>query len=239
MDDVEIIPPLFTWDRRRYELRKRLLADQIDDFKTWPTVNESLYTADSPAAMAELKILKASGDWDRWRIIEDQPTNGTLIHQAYSLWQWETFTGRHVEDLASIAEFGAGYGEMAKLCFDLGFTGTYYIFDFPELIQLQKSFIGLNHQIVYCDDIERWQGKHTDLFIAICSLSEAPVKLRNQFLSASQSNLIRFQDWFDNVDNSWYFQAFATRLQSYKVFRCEHFTPHWYLISEANTDEDR
>lgn len=233
MDDVETIPPPFTWERRRYELRNNLANSRIEEFKKWPTVNESLYTADSPAALDELAQLK-SNDWDRWRIIDTTPRNGTLIHQAYSLWQWETFTGRRVEDLASIAEFGAGYGEMAKLCFDLGFAGTYYIFDFPELVQLQRWFIGPNDRIIYCSDVEQWQGKPADLFIAICSLSEAPVSLRNQILSADQSHLIRYQDWFTEVDNTVYFADFAAGLQSCEIFQCIHYTPHWYLVSEAN-----
>lgn len=230
---VDVIPPRFTWPRRLYELNKHFSTDDLANFRNWSTVTEALYTANSPAALSELSILQSSNDWDRWRLIDQAPINGTLIHQAFSLWQWESFTGKRIDELDTIAEFGAGYGEMAKLCFALGFTGQYRIFDFPELIRLQRSFIGDNDQIVYCDDVDQWDTQ-CDLFIAICSLSEAPVELRSRFLSAQCSNLIRYQDWFDGVDNSIYFAEFANTLHHHRIQRCEHFTPHWYLVSEAN-----
>jgi len=238
MVNSHVVPAPFTWDRYRYELRKSIESSDIKEFKTWPTVNACIYTRDSPSAIDEIKQLKASDEWHRWRKIDVIPVNGTLVHQAYSLWKWETFTGRRVEDLTGIAEFGAGYGEMANLCFSLGFDGTYYIYDFPELIEIQRYYIGDDSRVVYCNNADDWKGGDADLLIALCSLSEAPIALRDKFLRSHQSHLVRYQDYFHDIDNTRYFSEFAQDLFAQDlnkqiIFRCEHYTPHWYLLSEA------
>ena len=229
----ETIPEPWTWERHRYEFRKNIAAGPIVNFMEWSTTNATIRTGDSPSVLNELEQLRASPEWERWRLAEQVPINGTLVHQVYSLWQWEKFTGQRIHELSSIAEFGAGYGEMANLCFSLGFQGTYYIFDFPELIEIQKTYIVKQDSVVYCDNADEWQGKAADLMIGICSLSEAPFAVRDKILSPEQGHLIRFQDHFFDMDSRQYFDDYSKKMNDYSIYQCEHYTPHWYLLSKA------
>eukprot|EP00434_Breviolum_minutum_P017847 symbB.v1.2.015751.t1/scaffold1123.1/size136624/16 len=46
-----------------------------------------------------------------------------------------------LEAINQIVEFGAGSGEMAALCFHLGFNGRYMIYDLPQMILSQRFWL--------------------------------------------------------------------------------------------------
>lgn len=155
-------------------------------------------------------------------------SNGNLIHHGFHILQFEEKTKRSVEDCAFIFEFGGGYGNMCRLIHRLGFKGKYVIFDLPEFSLLQEFFLKLNGlNVLDTADTANNRGQQgiacvadmselhsmlpkdgVDLFIATWSLSETPLKLRENFRSIitnSRYGLFAYQDRFEEVDNKLYF----------------------------------
>ncbi len=132
-----------------------------------------------------------------------------LIHQAYHLAQWESATGKRIEQLDTIVEFGGGYGAMALLCKRMGFDGKYVIYDLPEFSLLQEYYLS---QFGMLDKVE-WnpkdKPKDIDLFMALYSLSEVEPSERSGFIQPyAKSFLCLYSgqweqwnnvDWFKNV----------------------------------------
>lgn len=106
--------------------------------------------------------------------------------------------------IESIVELGAGSGDMADICHKLGFKGTYQVFDFPEMMAVQKWYHDQLKipNVEYCSEIE--QLKSADLVIATWSLTEMPIELRNSIveqLKDSQSWLIAYSKQLLGFDN--------------------------------------
>jgi hypothetical protein len=116
-----------------------------------------------------------------------------LIHQAYHLTQWEQATGKRIEHLNTIVEFGAGYGAMALLCRRLGFEGQYIIYDLPEFSLLQEYYLS---QFGMIDKME-WnpaeKPKDADLFMALYSISEVPFEDRPGLMVKADSYLFLYR----------------------------------------------
>ncbi len=102
----------------------------------------------------ELRHLRRRPDWRlRWRPALRESTagrprpfhlypksSGNLIHQAYHLCRFEEVTGLSLPTLPYV-EFGGGYGSLCRLFHQMGFAGTYVIFDLPEVWALQRFFL--------------------------------------------------------------------------------------------------
>jgi len=138
--------------------------------------------------------------------------------QNYHLDLWEQQTGRKIADLNSIVEFGGGYGAMIKMVHERGFSGRYYSYDFPELIALQRFYLP---EIDILTDIP----KECDLFIAICSISEACSDEQQDFMSklSFEHCLICYQGQWGGVDNHKSFGHLGKRHQDING-------NHWYMI---------
>lgn len=227
------------WANRRRDLRKNMLNDDWFDFKQWGVVSASLYSESGIAnCIAEREALKPSP----WNLICDSfsPRNGTAIHQCYALWLYESITGRIVSSLGSIAEFGAGYGEMARILRMYNYIDYLHLYDFPELGILQEWYLELHGKLLdatyFYDNVDEWvRGvDQPDLLIAQCSLSEVPdLQFREDILDVEpKSLLIRYQVTWDGVNNKKWFTEFATGIYDniYQEFAPE-FTNHMYLIA--------
>jgi len=216
--------PLITrddaWSRRRVEIRTKMFeTDDWSDFKKWPVVTASLYSGRIPNTDAEEFWMRGSSLHDTLIRIDAIPENGTSIHQAYLLW-WlgvvfpDECSPFKLENL-TIAEFGGGYGEMYKFLYNLGHDGKYYVYDFPELLILQKYFLISNDVPLDewhpCFTAERWlEAKNADLLVSLCALSEAPV-LDRQIVDEIEPKImaIRYQPEWDGVNNTEYFKNYA------------------------------
>lgn len=222
-----------TWQRHRGSLRRHILrGDDPADFLNWSTVVATMFVG-TGAAFIPLEFADLT---KRYLDVIQEPaighpqlydgwTSGNLIHQAYHLQQWEAATGRKVEQLGRIVEFGGGYGAMALVCRRLGFEGQYIIIDLPEVSLLQRYYLS---QVTGLDNIElvsEYTGAG-DLFIACCSLSEAPVGIRDLVLKNIKidSYLILYQDYW-NGDNITYF----SRLTG-KSWTALYYPSHRYLV---------
>jgi hypothetical protein len=145
-------------------------------------------------------------------------TSGNLVHQAYHIKKWQNATGLQVKDLTRIAEFGGGYGASVYIARQLGFTGEYWLFDLPEVSLLQQYYLSnVDVRGVLYSSLQNggfWMpDSNIDLLIACWSLSEAPVSVRDEFLSDVNSfyYLFAFQDTWHEINNNSYFKSYCNK----------------------------
>lgn len=239
---------LAEWTQNRRRLRELVGRDDPRRFLQWDVVRETMFVGNARLIPTELACLRASKDWRRWRRVlrEDVaglpdrcrfylPSSGNLIHHAYSLCRFEQAVGRPIAQFQSILEFGGGYGSFCRLAHRLGFKGQYVIFDLPEFSALQEYFlesVGVPLSIkagqpgVRCiselkDLKEYTEGPDDWLFIALWSLSEAPLALRREVLgdgSSFSAYLISYQDEFGEVNNKDFFADMMQQRKQIKWF---------------------
>lgn len=141
--------------------------------------------------------------------LNDSNLSMNLIHQAYHIQQWEQTTGKRINQLDTIVEFGGGYGAMALLCHRLGFNGKYVIYDLPEFSLLQEYYLsqfGLLDKVVWNP---KRKPKDIDLFMALYSLSEVPPKERDALMVRSNSYLCLYSGQWEQWNNVEWFKQFA------------------------------
>ncbi len=146
-------------------------------------------------------------------------------YQNYHLDQWEDKTGSAIEILDIIVEFGGGYGAMIEMCYERGFRGTYYNYDFPEMMALQEFYLsGKDIPLPHSMGIG---SKRVDLFIAINSFDEVEIDIRDTFLDDFyfQHCLVRYSHQYDGVDNQTYFNQFDGQHWTDK-----NYTNHGYWV---------
>jgi len=184
-------------------------------------------------------------------------SSGNLIHHAYHVSQLEEKTGVSPDQIDFICEFGGGYGCMCKLFHNLGFKGKYVIYDFPHLSALQKYFlktVGITvhafdkfqsektgvtcvSDIDALKDILSTYGDYSNsLFIAMWSISETPLHIKNSILplvSHFDSILISYQDKFGGMDNIEYFETYKSYYEHeirWDQREIKHLPGNTYLI---------
>jgi len=184
-------------------------------------------------------------------------SSGNLIHHAYHVSLLEEKTGVSPDQIDFVCEFGGGYGCMCKLFHNLGFNGKYVIYDFPHFSALQEYFlktVGItvhtfdNFQSektgVACvsdidalkDILSTYEGYSNSLFIAMWSISETPLHIKNSILpivSHFDSILIAYQDKFGGMDNIKYFETYKSNYEheiQWNQWRIKHLPGNTYLI---------
>lgn len=217
---IQSLPPIQSndiWSQHRRSIRQHILSEDIDTFLQWSTISATMYVGDAPFIYLEREAIPY--------YMED--TN--LIHQAYHLYQWEQVSGQQVKNLSRIMEFGGGYGAMCLVCRKLGFEGSYWIKDYPELSHLQEYYLsgtkGTFHGLPHL---------RSDLFIASHSLSEVTIEERDQILRQvkADSFLFVFHCEHNGVDN---LQWFRQVIEDYPQYHWQQWaTPHlpnqWYQV---------
>jgi hypothetical protein len=256
------------WNLNRIKLRKNILKKDPRNFLRWPVVD---YTMFHESKVEELQFIKGLPNWKQYenalketrighpKLYPALPvSSGNLIHHAYS---WAIFAEAFKVDIGNIKqifEFGGGYGSMARFLYQFGFKGNYIIFDLPEFSLLQKYFLSsikdlhLNFDDSFTpsvlltgslrDSAVAIQQKPLDVFIALWSLSESPVELRDQVAEAlpkSNYYLIAYQERFNSIDNVSYFKEFSINRPDYNWldFPIPHLKGHRYLIGKNKTNE--
>src|SRR4051812_18782956 len=143
------------WTAVRQRIVAQLLADDPRPFLTWKPIRETMFAPNLPYIETELSALTQSPRWaGTWEqaLVEDpvgcpppfpglRSSSSNLIHHAYHVHRLLESTGRSLEDLDRIVEFGGGYGSFARLATRLGFGGVYHVHDFPELAALQRYYV--------------------------------------------------------------------------------------------------
>ena len=237
---VDEQPPDWSWERHRWEIIRHAKNDNPERFLRWSTIEATMFPRETRWIRREFDSLES-----RWMEVIREPffgnplpmpsckwTSGNLVHQAYHLSMWESFTGQKICDLSNIYEFGGGYGAMAMIAARAGFDGDYFIQDVPELSILQEYYlsnVGVNAILTTeIPDVE------ADLVIGCYSFSEVPIELRESVLTKveGKSYLFAYQDTFYEVDNLGWFREFARdrpHLDWHEI-RIEHLPGHYYLM---------
>lgn len=202
--------PRFSWDFRRWEIRQRLDSEGPFNFMRWPIVSEFLYTGDTLAVRQKLDALGIKSPHLLQHITESGRGNpppfpalpgssGTLVSQAFYISSCPTdFTTAD-----RVVEFGGGYGAMAVLLARIGFRGAYEIIDLPEVIEIQKYYIGDENIAVSFHESAADIEAGPDWLISFCALSEVDFSLRNAVIEKLRprnifmSYQLEYQD-FDN-----------------------------------------
>ena len=153
-------------------------------------------------------------------------SSGNRIRQVYHLKKYFDYSQINLFKKKYILEIGGGYGCMAQIFKKINKNCTYVIFDTVEVNFLQNYYLQMNNIPVVINKIET--GKvclinnlimirkfnntivkdKESLFIANWSISEMPIKLRNNILNKItnfNNAVIGFQEKFENINNLNYF----------------------------------
>ena len=263
------------WVANRVRLRRCILEEDPREFLTWDVVTGSMFVGNRPFIDSELSYLVSRPDWRHtWEDILEEDhagrpkpykeyrcSSGNRIHQAYHLARFEQETGLSVSRYPLIVEFGGGYGSLCRLIHKLGFNGRYIIFDLPELVALQKYYLGsLAMPLIEAKDVPSGrrgilctsdlsvlgtvtrQEAQAGLFIATWSLSETDAAFREQVVAlpaidAASAYLIAYQSDFEGVDNPRFFDAWRARKPGIRWVHSEiaHMPGNYYLFGTAKT----
>jgi hypothetical protein len=236
------------WEGLRRDLRECLRHGDPAEFLRWPPVRKTMVKRSHRRVRPELEHLRSRPDWSRrWRSALRETTLGgprplprwpwssaNLIYQAYHLCRFEEVTGRSIAAMRTILEFGGGYGRLCQLAHDLGFSGTYVIFDLPEVSVLQRFYlrhVGIPVSPARPDGwpaagavtvadlgdlltLLRARPAGDAAFVAIGSLSESPLPLREALRPALEefdAFLMLYAATHDGIDNSAYFADWPAR----------------------------
>lgn len=247
-----------SWENNISKLSDYIRTKDLHDFLKWDVVKYTMFVGNSPYVARELFFL-IRHNWKKWKsaireVSFGKPTpfilypysSGNLIHHAYHLAKYEDITHQEATDFDYIFEFGGGYGSMARLFQNLGFEGEYIIYDIPEFSLLQTLYLEnigfkVSNNIIEkghiscisdIDKIPDFEGKV--LFIGTWSLSEAPVKLRDEILHKVNANsyLLAYQSSFDGIDNKKYFNKIKNKYNKLKwdEFEIKHMQNNYYLF---------
>ena len=205
------------------------------------------------------KVLKESSVGNPVRYFLYPWTSGNKIFQAYHLKQYEDFSKINLKAYDVIVEFGGGYGNMACMFKKINPSVKYIIFDTFEVNLLQfyylkrnkvnvafghsyrqTNYVHLYHSIKKLKlKIESFEKKSKKLLIANWSLSEIPVKLRNNMFFLFREfdyQLISFQKQFENIDNYKYFSGILNynnqKKRLSKIKKIIKKNNHFYLFSK-------
>lgn len=250
-----------SWQEYNDVIAKQIVDDDISDFTNWDVIRLTMFCLPPPAALQHLQCL---ADWNRWKeaIVESPIGNpkpyklypqssGNLIAQAHHLSHFLLRTKCNLESLKTIYEFGAGYGCMCRLICNLDFSGKYVIMDLPALLELQRYYLGAttgNRDIEFLSEEANFvkrlsQEQNSSLFVAMWSLSEVAIKLRERILRAVCSGikyiLLIYQKTYKNFDNRMFFSDFVKTITNYRwdcfsvpCWDWNGYKKHYYLFGE-------
>ena len=236
-------------------------------FLRMPIIRKTMFATNSPYLLKEYNELDTSADWEStWQratreipfghptpYYKDRGTSGNMIHQAFQLLQFQKKSAGRISDLTHVLEFGGGYGAMCRLVHNLGFAGSYVIYDVPQISGLQEFYLdgaglrrpgqGASSIALVTDTSSIKQhfptgsGDHKRMVIALWSLSEAPMESRNEFVDYirhAEYCLAAFQGVFEGIDNLSFFHSIQS-ICSDKAWMIEeigHQPGHYLLIGK-------
>jgi len=249
-----------TWQEYNDVIAKQIVDDDISKFTNWDVIRLTMFCFPPASVLQHLQCL---ADWDRWKdaivespVGEPEPyksypqSSGNLIAQAYHLSHFLLRTKCNLKSLKTIYEFGAGYGCMCRLIYNLGFSGKYVIKDLPALLELQRYYLGAttnNRDIEFLsketDFVKQISEEWDNLFIAMWSLSEVAVEFRERILRAVCSGtkyiFLIYQTVYENFDNKMFFSDFVRTITNYHwdcfsvpFWDWNGYGTHYYLFGE-------
>jgi hypothetical protein len=183
-------------------------------------------------------------------------SSGNKIHQAYHLKKFTEISKINLKNFNNVIEFGGGYGNMAKMFNKINKKNTYTIFDTAEVNLLQYYYLkksnlnvnlGMNKKfkinlINKLSDLKRkissLKIREKNLFIANWSLSEVPLKFRDELFFIFKKidyHLISYQDKFENIINNNYFNKInkynRKKNRKSQIIKIKYKPNNYYLFS--------
>ena len=247
-DEREGDPKSDSWLRNRRELHNHIArGDDPNDFIRWSTIQATMFVGNAPYVKEEVKELRFT------KTIADPPfgnplmpsslatISGNFTHQQYQLYRLQKLAVYDIADAKSIFEFGGGYGATCYILHKYGFKGDYHMYDFPELTLLQDFYLSNTLKDKSKGKVNFWndlQDIHflPDLFIAMASFSEAPMRVRNYIWNYVEAKryFIVYNHVFDGVNNDHYFEQLADETPEIKWKKegNEHNRSMTFLVGE-------
>ena len=222
--------------------------------------------------LKELNILRKDKKWKFYRkIIEEDnvgdpiryflypKSSGNKINHAYHLNVLSSELIVDLKKINNVFEFGGGYGCMARIFSKINKRIKYICFDtnYINLLQyyylkqnnLNVGFSKKNNFFLISDlkNIKKYLPNKIRkyLFIANWSLSETPIKFRENFFDVIKNShliLISFQEKFEEIDNLKYFNNMKKKLShnfNVKIINNEfykgnifNYQKHYFLIGK-------
>lgn len=259
------------WQKWLDELCENILTNDPRSFLKWREIIYTMFTYGYKNEFDRIKESPYWKKWEH-ALKEDKTgmpipyeyylkSSGNLIHHAYSFYQLAEHFEIEPASANRIFEFGGGYGSFCRFLYRLGFTGNYIIYDFPVLNFLQEYFlksIPLNLNFSHEPILKRrtvslvneysgfindpYEITDCDIFIALWSLSECPIKLLDEIFSKIKNPnyfLLSYQTDFSGIDNEAYFKGIQQRFNNYRWhhYPLQHMPDNYYLIGEQMNRE--
>jgi hypothetical protein len=210
------------------------------------------------------KLLIENSVGDPIRYFLYPKSSGNRIRQVYHLKKYFDYSKINLFRIKYILEIGGGYGCMAQIFKKINKNCTYVIFDTPEVNLLQYYYLQMNKIPVVMNKIEGMKvclinkltiikkfnnivdKNKSSLFIANWSISEMPIKLRDNILNRIKNfdySLISFQEKFENINNINYFLRYKRKINKkclVKIEKLKYYkknflnkSNHFYFFSKS------
>ena len=185
--------------------------------RMWQPITNSCSVAMDDEEFYNILVDDFIGIEDEWKqafqVFHDAPFSAHRCYNADHLLKYDEFNDiSEIKEMKTIVEIGGGYGDMASLIHKFGFEGDYYMFDFPEIHELQKYYLGRQgfSHIKYISDVEE-VPESANLTIGTWSLSEMKDELRDGIIDKINSEhwLITYQNnIFGNSNHKYFVEKF-------------------------------
>ena len=249
-----------------------LKKDKLTNFLRNNFIQKMFFVHNRLFILKELNKIKNNKNWKFYKkiIIEDNvgdpvryflypKSSGNRINHAYHLSILSSEFNVNLKKINKVFEFGGGYGCMARIFSKINQKVSYICFDTNYVNLLQYYYLKQNNLDVGFSKKNNYflmsnfsknkkfllKKIHNHFFIANWSLSETPIKFRNNFLKIienSQFILIAFQEYFEELDNLSYFQNLKKKLDKkfhIKIIKNKYYKGnifkrqnHYFLIGK-------
>jgi hypothetical protein len=252
------------WNVYLNKIKFSLLTKDITKFLQWPEIISSMVRADNKFTKIQLnKIQNLTLKYGK-KIIEEKfvgfprysvyklNSSANLIHHAYHLSIFERYTKKNILDHDLIIEFGGGYGSMCRLIKNMGYEGSYVIYDLKHLNLLQEYFLSniflnqnnniknlsIKKKIIITSSVsivnKIFNSYKNVLFISNWAYEESSYNTQKKFkkyLTKSKSLLIGFSRYFveDNKDYLNYFTKIIYN-RNYVLKKAPYTRHSYYLV---------
>jgi hypothetical protein len=129
------------------------------------------------------------------------------IKSAHHILSYNIHTNRNFLDYDQIVEFGPGIGETCRMINDLGFKGTYYLYDLPEVLRISSFYNAEYPNVKTATIFSDIPNDKKTLFIGTWSISEVPPDYRDEVFTHFKDSdfLLIYQKEAFEYDNNLYF----------------------------------
>lgn len=191
---VRALPPINSpntpfWNAKREAFREQMLGGNLENFLNWPVSTQTISSNAHLFTKQELSMMPPHYKSATYDTLVGNPnpyghSSGSYIGAAYNFYILERETGYSIADMESVVEFGGGFGAMPAVARNLGFRGTWYMYDYPELLLLQEWYLSRCkvRNVEFIGEIDNLP-EECDFFVAIHSLNEAPRDTQERFIN--------------------------------------------------------